>query len=65
MATSARLMSDACDYLTGQRIAMDGGQLLAGLGTFAGLTSMTADDGAAARERSRTATAASKAERTV
>ncbi|MCE3551092.1 SDR family oxidoreductase [Pseudonocardia sp. RS11V-5] len=57
------LLSDACDYLTGQTIAMDGGQMLAGPGTFAGLTSMTADDWAAAREKSKAASAASKAQR--
>ncbi|OLM09269.1 MULTISPECIES: SDR family oxidoreductase [unclassified Pseudonocardia] len=54
------LMSDACDYLTGQTIAMDGGQMLAGPGTFAGLSSMTPDDWAAARERSKAAAQASK-----
>lgn len=57
------LLSDACDYLTGQTIAMDGGQMLAGPGTFAGLTSMTADDWAAAKEKSKAASAASKAQR--
>ena len=57
------LLSDACDYLTGQTIAMDGGQMLAGPGTFAGLTSMTTEDWAEAPERSRAATAASKAQR--
>ena len=31
------LLSDACDYLTGQTIAIDGGQHLAGPGTFADL----------------------------
>jgi len=57
------LLSDACDYLTGQTIAMDGGQMLAGPGTFAGLTSMTPQDWAQARERSTAATAAAKAQR--
>jgi NAD(P)-dependent dehydrogenase (short-subunit alcohol dehydrogenase family) len=57
------LLSDACDYLTGQTIAMDGGQMLAGPGTFAGLTSLTAEDWAEAREKSRAATASSKAQR--
>ena len=57
------LLSDACDYLTGQTIAMDGGQMLAGPGTFAGLTSLSAEDWEAARERSKAASAASKAER--
>lgn len=59
------LLSDACDYLTGQTIAMDGGQMLAGPGTFAGLTSMTEQDWADAREKSKAATAASKAQRSV
>ncbi len=59
------LLSDACEYLTGQTIAMDGGQMLAGPGTFAGLTAMTPQDWAAAREKSKAATAASKAQRSV
>jgi NAD(P)-dependent dehydrogenase (short-subunit alcohol dehydrogenase family) len=58
------LLSDACDYLTGQTIAMDGGQMLAGPGTFAGLTSMTAEDWATAKEKSKAASAAAKAQRT-
>ena len=57
------LLSDACDYLTGQTIAMDGGQMLAGPGTFAGLTSMSAEDWAAAKEKSKAASAAAKAQR--
>ncbi len=59
------LLSDACDYLTGQTIAVDGGQMLAGPGTFAGLTSMTAEDWVEAKERSKAASAASKAQRAV
>ncbi|HEY0621056.1 MAG TPA: SDR family oxidoreductase [Kribbella sp.] len=59
------LLSDACDYLTGQTIAMDGGQMLAGPGTFAGLTSLTDADWAEIKERSRSASAASKAQRSV
>lgn len=59
------LLSDACDYLTGETIAMDGGQRLAGPGTFAGLTSLTDQDWAEARERSKAASAASKSQRTV
>jgi NAD(P)-dependent dehydrogenase (short-subunit alcohol dehydrogenase family) len=57
--------SDACNYLTGETIAMDGGQRLAGPNTFAGLTSMTEEDWATARERSQAASAASKAARSV
>jgi hypothetical protein len=44
------LMSDACEYLTGQTIAIDGGQHLAGPGTFADLSSMTDEQWKAARE---------------
>jgi NAD(P)-dependent dehydrogenase (short-subunit alcohol dehydrogenase family) len=57
------LLSDACDYLTGETIAMDGGQRLAGPGTFAGLSRMSADDWERARETSKAASAASKAQR--
>jgi NAD(P)-dependent dehydrogenase (short-subunit alcohol dehydrogenase family) len=59
------LLSDACEYLTGQTIAMDGGQMLAGPGTFASLTSMTSEDWAEAKERSRAASEAAKAQRGV
>lgn len=59
------LLSDACDYLTGQTIAMDGGQMLAGPGTFAGLTSMTDDDWAEAKAKAKASSAASKAQRSV
>ena len=59
------LLSDACDYLTGQTIAMDGGQMLAGPGTFAGLTSLTAADWQEIRDRSKAATAAAKSQRSV
>lgn len=57
--------SDACDYLTGETISMDGGQRLAGPNTFAGLTSMTDEDWAEARDRSRAASETAKAQRTV
>lgn len=59
------LLSDACEYLTGHTIAMDGGQHLAGPGTFAGLTSLSDQDWEEIRERSRAATATSKAQRSV
>ncbi|MDQ1573169.1 MAG: hypothetical protein QOH44_728 [Actinomycetota bacterium] len=58
-------LSDACDYLTGEVIAMDGGQRLAGPNTFAGLSAMSDEDWAQAREASKAATAASKAARSV
>jgi NAD(P)-dependent dehydrogenase (short-subunit alcohol dehydrogenase family) len=59
------LLSDACNYLTGHTIAMDGGQHLAGPGTFAGLTSLTDEDWAEVRASSQAASAASKAARSV
>lgn len=45
----AFLLSDACPYLTGQTIALDGGQHLAGPGTFADLGSLTPAQWQAAR----------------
>jgi NAD(P)-dependent dehydrogenase (short-subunit alcohol dehydrogenase family) len=59
------LLSDACDYLTGQTIAMDGGQMLAGPGTFAGLNSLSDADWQEIKEKSMQATASSKAQRSV
>lgn len=59
------LLSDACDYLTGVTIAMDGGQQLAGPGTFASLSSMTEEDWAQARETAKAASATAKAQRSV
>lgn len=59
------LLSDACDYLTGQTIAMDGGQMLAGPGTFAGLSSLSDGDWEDIKQRSLAATAATKAQRSV
>jgi NAD(P)-dependent dehydrogenase (short-subunit alcohol dehydrogenase family) len=59
------LLSDACGYLTGETIAMDGGQKLAGPGTFAALTSLSDQDWVIIRERSQAATAATKAQRAV
>ncbi len=59
------LFSDACEYLTGETIAMDGGQRLAGPNTFAGLTALSDRDWAEVRERSQAASTASKAQRSV
>jgi NAD(P)-dependent dehydrogenase (short-subunit alcohol dehydrogenase family) len=59
------LLSDACHYLTGTTIAMDGGQQLAGPGTFASLSTLTDEDWNEIREQSKAASAASKAERSV
>jgi NAD(P)-dependent dehydrogenase (short-subunit alcohol dehydrogenase family) len=57
------LLSDACPYLTGETIAMDGGQRLAGPGTFAALTSLSDEDWVHIKDRSMAATAASKSQR--
>jgi len=59
------LLSDACHYLTGATIPMDGGQQLAGPGTFASLNTLTDEDWAEIREQSKAASAASKAQRSV
>jgi NAD(P)-dependent dehydrogenase (short-subunit alcohol dehydrogenase family) len=57
------LLSDGCNYLTGQTIAIDGGQHLAGPGTFADLTSMTDTQWREAREAIRRASERDKADR--
>lgn len=57
------LLSDGCDYLTGQTIAIDGGQHLAGPGTFADLTGMTDAQWQAAREAIEQSTQRDKANR--
>ncbi len=59
------LLSDACDYLTGQTVAMDGGQMLAGPGTFAGLNTLSDADWQQIKETSKAASAASKSQRSV
>jgi NAD(P)-dependent dehydrogenase (short-subunit alcohol dehydrogenase family) len=58
------LMSDGCDYITGQTIAIDGGQHLAGPGTFADLSEMTDDQWRAARAAIQQSTIKEKAQRT-
>ena len=57
------LLSDACDYLTGQTIAIDGGQHLAGPGTFADLANLTPAQWQAARESIAASVAKEKASR--
>lgn len=57
------LLSDGCDYLTGQTIAIDGGQHLAGPGTFADLSNLTDAQWQAAREAIQQSTARDKANR--
>lgn len=58
------LMSDGCDYLTGQTIAIDGAQHLAAPSTFADLSRMTDDHWKAARAAIEASTAKGKADRT-
>jgi NAD(P)-dependent dehydrogenase (short-subunit alcohol dehydrogenase family) len=57
------LLSDACDYLTGETIAMDGAQRLAGPSTFSALTALTPDDWRDVREKARAASEASRQQR--
>jgi NAD(P)-dependent dehydrogenase (short-subunit alcohol dehydrogenase family) len=57
------LLSDGCDYLTGQTIAIDGGQHLAGPGTFADLAAMTDAQWRAARAAIQESTQREKAQR--
>jgi NAD(P)-dependent dehydrogenase (short-subunit alcohol dehydrogenase family) len=57
------LLSDGCRYLTGQTIAIDGGQHLAGPGTFADLTAMSDEQWRAAREAIAASVAREKAAR--
>lgn len=57
------LLSDGCDYLTGQTIAIDGGQHLAGPGTFADLSAMSDAQWSAAREAIQNSTQRDKAKR--
>jgi NAD(P)-dependent dehydrogenase (short-subunit alcohol dehydrogenase family) len=59
------LLSDGCDYLTGQTIAIDGGQHLAGPGTFADLAGMTDAQWRAAREAIHESTQRERAQRTL
>jgi NAD(P)-dependent dehydrogenase (short-subunit alcohol dehydrogenase family) len=57
------LLSDGCDYITGQTIAIDGGQHLAQPGTFADLNGMSDAQWQAAREAIQASTAKDKANR--
>jgi len=58
------LLSDGCDYITGQTIAIDGGQHLAGPGTFADLSAMTDDQWRSARAAIEQSTVKEKSQRT-
>lgn len=55
------LISDGCDFLTGQTIAVDGAQHLAAPSTFADLTNLTDEQWQAARAAIEASTAKSKA----
>ena len=57
------LLSDACDYLTGQTIAIDGAQHLAGPATFADLGALTDEQWRAARDAIQRSTQRDKAQR--
>src|SRR5271168_1701792 len=57
------LLSDGCDYLTGQTIAIDGGQHLAGPGTFADLSALSEAQWQSAREAIMKSSSREKAER--
>ena len=59
------LMSDACDYLTGQTIAIDGGHHLVAPSTFADLSKLTDEQWALARRAIRAASERDKAQRTI
>lgn len=59
------LLSDGCRYITGQTIAIDGGQHLAGPNTFADLGALTDAQWQAARAAIEAATARDKAQRAV
>lgn len=60
---AAFLMADEVAYLTGQVIAIDGGESLTNGGTFARLDSLTDEDWTAIRDQIKTANAADKAKR--
>jgi NAD(P)-dependent dehydrogenase (short-subunit alcohol dehydrogenase family) len=57
------LLSDGCDYINGQTIAIDGGQHLAQPGTFADLNGMSDAQWQAAREAIQASTQRDKANR--
>lgn len=59
------LLSDACEYVTGQTVTMDGGQMLAGPSTFSPLTALSEQDWAEIAAQGKKAAAASKQQRGV
>jgi NAD(P)-dependent dehydrogenase (short-subunit alcohol dehydrogenase family) len=62
---AAFLMSDGCDYLTGQTIAIDGGMHLAAGGNFARLAALGDSEWEAIRNQIRSANDKDKAQRAV
>jgi NAD(P)-dependent dehydrogenase (short-subunit alcohol dehydrogenase family) len=59
------LMSDGCNYLTGQTIAIDGAHHLAGHNTFAGLSELTDQDWQDARDAIQASVQKEKEQRSV
>lgn len=59
------LQADGCDYITGQTIGIDGGHHLAAPSTFAGLTNLTDDQWARAKEAVKASAEREKAQRTI
>lgn len=59
------LLAGGADYITGQSIAIDGGQMFAGPGTMASLTQMSQEEWDEQRAAAKKATAESKAQRSV
>ncbi len=59
------LMADGVDYLTGEIIAIDGGQWLAGGGTFAQLSNMSDEQWTMIRQQIKSANEKDKADRSV
>ena len=57
------LQSDACDYITGENIAIDGGHHLASPSTFAELDALSADDWAEAKQLVRAKAVQEKSQR--
>lgn len=59
------LLSDGCDYITGETICIDGGHHLAAPSTFAGMTRLSESDWSNIRTASQKASQTSKAGRSV
>lgn len=59
------LQSDGCDYITGETIAIDGAHHLAAPSTFVGLNKLSDDQWAEIKEKAKSASDKSKAQRNV